>query len=85
MANEKTFIYREMAKLSMTFAEELGVLHRSLMREYIAYKQGDITQKEYLIRVKPLDIEIGKLEMATLQGNLVLQESFLQHALKLKH
>jgi len=69
----------------MTFTEELGVLHRSLMYEYVAYKKGDITQEEYLIRVKPLDIEIAKLEMATLQGNLVLQESFLQHALKLKH
>lgn len=67
------------------FTEQLRDLHRKLMREYITYKQGDITRKEYLIRVKPLDIEIAKLEMATLQGTLVWQESFLQHALKPKH
>ena len=85
MNNERTFIYRKMVKLSMTFTEKLVTLHQNLMGEYMAYKNGDITQEEYLMRVKPLDIEIGKIEMATLQGSLVLEESFLQHVLKLKH
>ena len=63
----------------MTFAEELGVLHRSLMHEYMAYKQGKITQQEYLERAKPIDSDIMKMEMSTLPGMTALKGSFLLH------
>lgn len=69
----------------MTFTEELGALHKKLMCEYIVYKKGDITQKEYLLRAKPIDREIEKMEMSTLRGKSALTESFLQHVLKQEH
>ena len=85
MRDEHTFIYREMAKLSMIFIEELGRLYNDLMREYIAYREGDISQEEYLLRAKPIDRRIAEMEMSTLQGNFALTESFLQHVLKQEH
>lgn len=74
-----------MAKLSMIFIEELGGLYKDLMREYIAYREGDISQVEYLLRAKPIDRKIAEMEMSTLQGNPALRESFLQHVLKQEH
>lgn len=64
---------------------ELFQLRKILMDEYVLYKQGCISEKEYCIRAKPIDIAIGELEMTILQDSLVWQESFLQHVLKLKH
>ena len=55
-----------------------------LEENYNQYISGEISQKEYLIRIKPIDEEIGNLEMATLQDTFVLRGSFLQHALKPK-
>jgi len=54
-------------------------LQKMLEEEYQRYKLGEITQKEYLIRVKPIDQEIGKIEMSTLQDTPALKESFLLH------
>ncbi len=53
-------------------------LQKMLEEEYQRYKLDNITQKEYLIRVKPIDQEIGKIEMSTLQGTLSLRGSSLQ-------
>ena len=50
----------------------------------ILYKEEEISQKEYLWRIKPIDAEIGRLEMATLQDTLVWKESLLAHTPKLK-
>lgn len=69
----------------MIDTNELVQLQRVLRHEYVLYKQGVISEKEYCIRAKPIDIAIGKHEMAILQDILVSQESFLQHAPKLKH
>lgn len=69
----------------MIYRKKLYQLHKKLESEYHFYRQGFISEKEYCSRAKPIDKEIDKLEMATLQGSLVLQESFLQHALKPKH
>jgi hypothetical protein len=55
------------------------VLQKKLEDNYKKYKSGNITEKEYLIRAKPIDIAIGRLEMATLQDTLVLQGTSLQH------
>jgi len=79
MNDECTFIYRKMVKLSMTFTEKLDTLHQNLMSEYMAYKKGDISQKEYLYRAKPIDCEIEKIEMFTLQGRAALRGSSLLH------
>ncbi len=69
----------------MFYEKEREQLHNILMKEYILYKQGLISEKEYCIRVKPIDMAIGKLEMAILQDSLVWKESSLQHAQKIKH
>ena len=43
-------------------------LHIKVMQEYRRYQKGHISKREYCLRVKPLDMEIAKIEMATLQG-----------------
>ena len=45
----------------------LQQLQKKLMKEYVAYRAGEISEQEYLLRAKPLDEAIGKLEMATLR------------------
>lgn len=54
-------------------------LQKMLEEEYQRYKLGMITQKEYLVCVKPIDKEIGKIEMSTLQGIPALRGSSLLH------
>ena len=66
----------------MIFTERLRDLYKKLMCDYLAYKEGVITQKEYLIRAKFLDREIAKLEMSTLPGTSALKGSFLLHSQK---
>ena len=46
------------------------------MDEYNAYKDGAISEKEYITRAKPLDEAIGDLEMATLRDTPVWREAF---------
>ena len=55
--------------------KKLLQLQKMLEEEYRQYKLGEITQKEYLVRVKPIDREIGRIEMSTLQDILVLRGS----------
>ena len=62
----------------MIHEKELQQLQKKLMDEYLSYREGTITEKEYLIRAKPLDEAIGKLEMATLLGTPVWREAFSQ-------
>ena len=69
----------------MLYRKKLYLLQKKLEAEYYSYRQGFISEKEYCNRAKPIDKEIAELEMATLQGTLVLKGSFLQHALKPKH
>ena len=73
-----------MRKIKIIYADRRLELHRELMNEYIAYKDDKITEQEYLLRVKPLDIAIGEIEMAILRDTLALKESFLPHTLKPK-
>lgn len=67
-----------------SYPKHLSSLQKQLMQEYISYKQGDITEKEYLFRAKPIDIEIGTLEMSILRDTLGLKEAFLPHIQKPK-
>ena len=57
----------------------LQQLQKRLEEAYRQYKLDKITQKEYLMRIKPIDREIGKIEMSTLQGIPALRGSFLQN------
>jgi len=64
------------------FTEQLRDLHKKLMRDYLAYKEDEITQKEYLVRAKSLDRKIADLEMSNLLDTSVLKGSFLLHSQK---
>ena len=59
--------------------KKLLQLQKMLEEEYRQYKLGEITQKEYLMRIKPIDQEISKIEMSTLQDIPALRGSFLLH------
>ena len=62
--------------------EILSNLQRSLATEYLSYKQGLISEQEYLARARPIDMEISKLEISTLQGTPAWTEAFSLHTLK---
>ena len=49
---------------------------KELEAQYRQYRSGKISEKEYLVRIKPIDMAIGELEMATLQDMSVLREAF---------
>ena len=53
---------------------KLSVLRNRLMQEYITYKEGLISQQEYLKRIKPIDQAIDNIEMSTLQDTPALKE-----------
>ena len=57
----------------------LQQLQKMLMDEYLSYREGTISEKEYLIRAKPIDEAIDNLEMATLRGIPALRGSSLPH------
>ncbi len=65
--------------------KDLHQLQKQLMNEYLSYRAGDISEREYLIRAKPIDMAIGNLEMATLQDTPVWKAAFLQHSQTLEH
>jgi len=71
--------------LKFKFTEQLRDLYKKLMCDYVAYKEGEITQKEYLLRAKFLDREIADLEMSNLLGTSALKGSFLLHSQKQEH
>lgn len=56
-----------------------------LMENYALYRSGEITEHEYLIRIKPIDKEIQKLEMSTLQDIPALKEAFLLYSQMREH
>lgn len=59
--------------------KKLLQLQKMLEEAYREYKLGETTQEEYLVRVKPIDQEISKIEMSTLQGTPALKGSSLLH------
>ena len=56
----------------------LRLLQKMLEEYYGQYRSGEITEKEYLILIKPIDQAIDNLEMATLQDIPVWKEAFSQ-------
>ena len=61
--------------MSLNEIPTLIKLYRKLENEYYIYRQGHISEKEYLDRIRPIDQAIDKLEMATLQDSPVLKGS----------
>ena len=61
----------------------LAPLYKQLNREYTLYCKGLITEREYCLRVRPIDAAITQVEMTTLLGTSVLPVSFEQKVLKL--
>ena len=59
-------------------ANKLQQLQKMLMDEYLSYRAGTISEKEYLARARPIDEAIGKLEMATLRDTPLWKETFSQ-------
>ena len=57
----------------------LQIMQKMLEENYTLYRSGTISEYEYLVRIKPIDKEIGKLEMSTLLDNLVLKGSSSGH------
>ena len=68
-----------------TIDNPLRLLQKMLEAHYGQYRSGEITEKEYLSLVKPIDEAIGNLEMATLQGTPVWKEVFSQYSQMPKH
>jgi len=57
---------------------DLHQLRKMLYMEYKQYKDGLISEKQYLALIKPIDQAIDKLEMSTLPDNPVLKGSSSQ-------
>ena len=60
-------------------------MQKLLEVHYELYINKQISQKEYLHRVKPIDEEITRLELATLQDTFVWIEASLVYIPKLKY
>jgi len=56
--------------------DPLKLMQRMLAVNYRAYRSGEISQEEYIKRIKPIDQAIDKLEMTILQDSPVLKGSF---------
>ena len=55
--------------------QKLDYLHKRLELVYLKYKEYQISEKQYLALIKPIDQAIDNIEMSTLQDNPVLKES----------
>jgi len=66
----------------MHYENDLRTLYGKLEVEYDLYCKGVISEREYCLRVRPVDAAIAKNEMATLRGISVLPISFVQKFLK---
>jgi len=58
------------------WSKSLYGCQKELEAQYRLYRLGQISEQEYLYRIKPIDMAIGALEMATLRGMPVSKESF---------
>ena len=67
------WVSRDMA----TIDNPLRLLQKMLEEYYGQYRSGEITEKDYLTLIKPIDQAIDNLEMATLQDIPALRGSSL--------
>ena len=61
----------------MYILDPLKIMQKMIEENYKLYVSGEITEKEYLCRIKPIDEEIDNIEMSTLQDTLALKGSSL--------
>ena len=69
----------------MYITNPLKLMQKMLEENYKQYISGEITEKEYLIRIKPIDKEIGVLEMSTLRDIPALREASLLYSQMREH
>ncbi len=62
---------------NMLDTSSLYQLHTMLEKEYKQYKDGSISEKQYLTLIKPIDEAIDNIEISTLQDTLALKGSSL--------
>ena len=58
----------------MYILDPLKIMQKMLEENYKLYISHQITEEEYLIRIKPIDESIAKMEMETLEARLVLSQ-----------
>ena len=64
----------------MLTENSLKLMQKMLQENYKLYISDEITEKEYLTRIKPIDQAIDKIEMAILlQGSLACEIPSLEH------
>ncbi len=63
----------------------LNQLHNMLEKEYKQYKDGFISEKQYLTLIKPIDQAIDNIEMSTLLDIPALKEAFLLYSQMQEH
>jgi hypothetical protein len=56
----------------MYILDPLKIMQKMLEENYKLYISDKITEEEYLIRIKPIDESIAKMEMKIMEHNLVL-------------
>ncbi len=62
----------------MLNSSKLYQLQHRLQKKYEKYRDGSISEKEYITLIKPIDQEIDNIEMSTLRDTPALRGSFLQ-------
>jgi hypothetical protein len=56
----------------MYILDSLKIMQKMLEENYKLYTSNKITEEEYLIRIKPIDKSISKMEMKIMEHKLVL-------------
>ena len=58
----------------MYILDPLKIMQKMLEENYKLYTSHEITEEEYLIRIKPIDESIAKMEMNIMEGSVVLSQ-----------
>jgi hypothetical protein len=58
----------------MYILDPLKIMQKMLEENYKLYISDKITEEEYLIRIKPIDESIGKMEMKIMESRVVLSK-----------
>jgi hypothetical protein len=58
----------------MYILDPLKIMQKMLDENYKLYTSHQITEEEYLIRIKPIDESIAKMEMNIMESSLVVSQ-----------
>ena len=56
----------------MYILDPLKIMQKMIEENYKLYTSGEITEEEYLIRIKPIDDAIDKMEVSIMKKELEL-------------